>query len=148
MKNVSFQPHNVPLYQLVNYQATRKVATAIRLNSEEIHFGNWQSIMVSILCIEIQLFIFQGAPDLLIRSEAVVICGTDEKNDDDNADSQDGMIENCHQRTPLRDTSGKLRVWFCTLFSPTNTTTSFSDCAFYWRMKSRPEIPKKGETVK
>ena len=29
-----------------------------------------------------------------------------------------------------------------------NATTTFPDYAFYWRMKSRPEIHKRGETVK
>ena len=45
-------------------------------------------------------FLFQGAPDVLVRTEtpAVMMCGTD----DSDTDSENGVIENCHPRPPLK----------------------------------------------
>ena len=49
-------------------------------------------------------FLFQGAPDVLIRTEtaAVMMCSTDDSDAESDADSENGVIENCHQRPPLK----------------------------------------------
>ena len=49
-------------------------------------------------------FLFQGAPDVLVRTEtpAVMMCGTDDSDAESDVDSDNGVIENCHQRPPLK----------------------------------------------
>ena len=47
-------------------------------------------------------FLFQGAPDVLIRTTAVMMCSTGDSDAESEADSESGVIENCHQRPQLK----------------------------------------------
>ena len=106
-----YEPHNLSVADFKEDHWTRRLAYGLQQHCQSEVFslstikgtGNgFRKFLADGLEVSAtanKVFLFQGAPNLLIRSEAaVVMCGTDEKNDDNNADSQDGVIENCHQR--------------------------------------------------
>ena len=130
-----YEPYDLPVADFKEDYWTQRLVCGIQEHCQKILIGNvfsstiggtgnsFRKFLARGLAVSEatdKAFLFQGASDVLVRTEtpAVMMCGTDDSDAESDVDSDNGVIENCHQRPPLKtvvlglpEKLGELSLW-------------------------------------